>query len=332
MKGRRSRSSVGEATLSIRHDRDHSYFQQLKRQIVSQIYFGLLAAGDRLPATRRLARQAGVNPKTVERIYRRLRDEGYLDIAPRSGAVVRPQARFSPSLATGATQLAFVRKTLREGARLGLSPAKLSELIQKYRSPSRSKELSVVVVECNREQILCFAREIERSLRVAVCPLLLGELTASTPEALAKIGKAQCFATTHYHWDEVAKRARTLGRPTVEIRLNPHFFDAIVERARVAPVGVVVSDPAFVPGFRRALRRVGGESSLNRVLTAQAGNPAAVQRLLEKTSTVFVSPLCADRVARLASRKRVEVVPFAAMMATESLETLEACLLTGPVT
>lgn len=332
MKGKRSRNSAGEATLSIRHDRDHSYFQQLKRQIVSQIYFGLLAVGDRLPATRRLARQAGVNPKTVERIYRRLRDEGYLDIAPRSGAVVRPQARFSPSLATGATQLAFVRKTLREGARLGLSPAKLSELIQKYRSPSRSKELSVVVVECNREQILCFAREIERSLRVAVCPLLLGELRASTPEVLVKIGKAQCFATTHYHWDEVAKRARTLGRPMVEIRLNPHFFDAIVERARVAPVGVVVSDPAFVPGFRRALRRVGGESSLSRVLTAQAGDATAVQRLLEKTSTVFVSPLCADRVARLATRNRVEAVPFPAMMATESLETLEACLLTGPVT
>ena len=43
--------------VSLRREADRPYFQQLKTQIVSLIYFGKLRAGDRLPSARRLADQ-----------------------------------------------------------------------------------------------------------------------------------------------------------------------------------------------------------------------------------------------------------------------------------
>jgi len=47
MKSGRSRTFGGNGLLTIIRDNGESYFQQLKKQIVSQIYFGKLAPGDR---------------------------------------------------------------------------------------------------------------------------------------------------------------------------------------------------------------------------------------------------------------------------------------------
>jgi DNA-binding transcriptional regulator YhcF (GntR family) len=326
MKWGRSRTFGGNGLLTIIRDNGESYFQQLKKQIVSQIYFGKLAPGDRLPATRRLARQLGVNEKTIAKIYLRLQHEGYLTVAPRSGATVRPQAKADRSLTVGAMQLAFVRKILQEGSRLGLSPEKFSELIRNYTNPVRRGELTAIVVECNREQLLCFSHEIEAALKIAAYPVLLSELAAPKPEILDRIRASQCFVTTHYHWDEVSSHARSFGRPTVEIRLNPRFFDGIVERARVEPVGMIVTDLAFVAGFRKALRKIDSGLGARRLLSAVTSNPDAVRRVLERVRTVFVSPPCQDLVTRFVGSRKIAIVPFGNMVATESLETLETCL------
>lgn len=326
MKLGRSRTSGGNGLLAVTRGTGESYVQQLKKQIVSQIYFGKLAPGDRLPSTRRLARQLGVNDKTIAKIYRHLQREGYLTVAPRSGATVRPQAKADRSLTVGATQLAFVRKILQEGSRLGLAPGKLSELIRNYTNGVRRRELTAIVVECNREQLYCFSHEIETALRIAAFPVLLSELAAPRPETLDRIRASQCFVTTHYHWDDVSSRARSFGRPTVEIRLNPHFFDGIVERARIEPVGMIVTDVAFVAGFRKALRKIDSGLGARRLLSAVTGNPDAVHRVLERVRTVFVSPLCQDLVSRLVGSRKIAIVPFGNMVATESLETLETCL------
>src|SRR3990167_168808 len=102
MKRDRSRTFSGNGLLTISRDNGESYLQQIKKQIVSQIYFGKLAPGDQLPATRRLASQLGVNEKTIAKIYGHLQREGYLTVAPRSGATVRPQAKADRSLTVGA--------------------------------------------------------------------------------------------------------------------------------------------------------------------------------------------------------------------------------------
>ena len=54
-----------------------------------------LAPGERLPPTRELARLADVNPLTAARVYRRLRELGYLSAAVGRGTFVRSLPPFA---------------------------------------------------------------------------------------------------------------------------------------------------------------------------------------------------------------------------------------------
>ena len=63
-------------------------YQQIRDQIVAAIARGELSVADRLPSVRTLAGDLGVNLHTVNKAYAVLRDEGYLLMRGRSGAVV----------------------------------------------------------------------------------------------------------------------------------------------------------------------------------------------------------------------------------------------------
>lgn len=63
-------------------------YQQIRVQVIAAIANGELVAGDALPSVRSLAADLGINLHTVAKAYAVLRDEGYLVLRKRSGAVV----------------------------------------------------------------------------------------------------------------------------------------------------------------------------------------------------------------------------------------------------
>lgn len=67
-------------------------YEQLRRQLISQIRTGQLPAQTRLPAVRRLAADLGIAPGTVARAYKELEAEGYLVTRGRNGTLVAPFA------------------------------------------------------------------------------------------------------------------------------------------------------------------------------------------------------------------------------------------------
>lgn len=72
-------------------------YRQIRTQIVSAIASGELSAGDQLPSVRSLAGDLGVNMHTVNKAYAVLRDEGYVVMRGRSGAVIADTARNVPT-------------------------------------------------------------------------------------------------------------------------------------------------------------------------------------------------------------------------------------------
>lgn len=68
-------------------------YRQIRTQIVSAIACGELSPSDQLPSVRALAGDLGVNMHTVNKAYAVLRDEGYVVMRGRSGAVVADTAR-----------------------------------------------------------------------------------------------------------------------------------------------------------------------------------------------------------------------------------------------
>ena len=75
---------------------EESITSQLAERIRAAIDGGHLAPGEKLPSTRALAEQAGVNHLTAVRVYRRLAEDGYVTAGVGRGTFVRsvpPQAR-----------------------------------------------------------------------------------------------------------------------------------------------------------------------------------------------------------------------------------------------
>src|SRR3954464_6494216 len=73
----------------IDRDGEESITAQIAHRIRTAIESGALAPGEKLPSTRALAEQAGVNHLTAVRVYRRLAEEGYVSASVGRGTFVR---------------------------------------------------------------------------------------------------------------------------------------------------------------------------------------------------------------------------------------------------
>ena len=74
--------------LRVSSTSEKPLYQQLRDQIVEGIAVGELLPGEKLPSVRSLATDLGINLHTVNKAYAVLRDEGYVAMRGRSGAVV----------------------------------------------------------------------------------------------------------------------------------------------------------------------------------------------------------------------------------------------------
>ena len=93
---------------------DLPIYQQIRNAVVIGIAHGTFKPGEKLPAIRALADEAGVNMMTVDKAYQLLRQEGYIQLDRRSGAMI-----------TG-TAAPVVPETLARELALLIAQAKLS--------------------------------------------------------------------------------------------------------------------------------------------------------------------------------------------------------------
>ena len=74
--------------IEIDFQSDEAIYMQLRNQIILGIATSLLREGDPLPPVRQLAEDVGINMHTVNKAYSVLRQEGFVTIDRRRGAVV----------------------------------------------------------------------------------------------------------------------------------------------------------------------------------------------------------------------------------------------------
>jgi DNA-binding transcriptional regulator YhcF (GntR family) len=77
---------------AIDHGSSVAPFEQLRRQIVSEIDSGRMAPGVRLPSVRQLASDLDLAPNTVAKTIRELELAGYVETRGRNGTVVAYRA------------------------------------------------------------------------------------------------------------------------------------------------------------------------------------------------------------------------------------------------
>ena len=74
--------------IKIDFNSDEAIYIQLRNQIIMGIATSQLAVGDSLPSVRQLADYVGINMHTVNKAYSVLRQEGYIKLDRRKGAVI----------------------------------------------------------------------------------------------------------------------------------------------------------------------------------------------------------------------------------------------------
>ncbi len=74
--------------LNLDFNSDVPIYTQIQEQIIKSIASGDLKVNESLPSVRNMAEEIGVNLHTVNKSYNLLKDEGYINIDRRKGAIV----------------------------------------------------------------------------------------------------------------------------------------------------------------------------------------------------------------------------------------------------
>lgn len=74
--------------IEIDFNSDEAIYVQLQNQIIMGIAMNLYQEGDSLPSVRQLADMVGINMHTVNKAYAMLRQEGFIQLDRRKGAVI----------------------------------------------------------------------------------------------------------------------------------------------------------------------------------------------------------------------------------------------------
>ena len=74
--------------IEIDFNSDEAIYVQLQNQIIMGIAMNLIQEGDSLPSVRQLANTVGINMHTVNKAYSILKQDGFIRLDRRKGAVI----------------------------------------------------------------------------------------------------------------------------------------------------------------------------------------------------------------------------------------------------
>ncbi|MFC2155333.1 GntR family transcriptional regulator [Acidobacteriota bacterium] len=77
--------------IIISNSSDDPIYEQIGKQIKSQIISGELAEGEPLPSIRKLAKELQISVITTKRVYEELENEGFIDTVSGKGSFVAVQ-------------------------------------------------------------------------------------------------------------------------------------------------------------------------------------------------------------------------------------------------
>lgn len=87
-KGYKRKVKSDKVLIEVDFNSDEAIYVQLQNQIIVGIATDMIREGDVLPSVRRLAEAAGINMHTVNKAYTVLKQEGFIRLDKRRGAVI----------------------------------------------------------------------------------------------------------------------------------------------------------------------------------------------------------------------------------------------------
>ena len=112
--------------IEIDFNSDEAIYVQLQNQIIMGIATATIHEGDALPSVRQLADRVGINMHTVNKAYSVLKQEGFIQLDRRRGAVIAIDANKAQPILEMKAQL---RILLAKGSCKSISRQEVHELV-----------------------------------------------------------------------------------------------------------------------------------------------------------------------------------------------------------
>ena len=145
--------------IEIDFNSDEALYIQLQNQIIMGIAMNLIQEGDSLPSVRQLANTVGINMHTVNKAYSILKQEGFIQLDRRRGAVIAIDMDKARALLEMKEQLRVLlaRGRCKNISKEEVQDAETDELIDKIYDGSVDKLFSALL---SRKKLS--AKEVEK--------------------------------------------------------------------------------------------------------------------------------------------------------------------------
>jgi DNA-binding transcriptional regulator YhcF (GntR family) len=265
---------------------------QLQAQLELRILAGEIAAGERLPSVRALARRLRLHPNTVSAAYRRLESAGHVEM--RKGAGVFVSTVGATSLESAQDLDEMIQVALAAARRKGFSAADVRAAVERWLGAAPPAR--IVTVDRSLAMAELLAAEVRAAVTLPVeahglqevqeSPALLdGALTVSLPYHVAALRRASPRAALF----------------TVTLEVLAPFREAILALPKGAIALVVSHSETVLPFASTLIRSLRGDEVLVEARTQADGR--GWRRLLPAADVVIADVLAAEVVSRSRPRR-----------------------------
>lgn len=292
--------------------------ERLRRRILSGVHRGQLHAGDRLPSSRKLGDEFGVDHRAVAKGYRRLAARGLVELRPRSGVYLSSGDAGCGGDSAVAHSALWMRELATEAWLRRVPLGELAPMIDRFLS---SRVLRALCVESSLDPLVAVRFELEHDFGLEVASAIAppaGAAGERDPPWLAGIraeaAEVDLIVTTAFLHDEVARAVAGLAQPPelVQMSLNQDWLLALHRAMAEGGLLVVAVDPGSEDRFRTALE-IGPEDPFHfATLDAWRGE-------LERAVTLYATRAARGRDPELAHRSLPSLPPVLSMETARAL-------------
>ncbi|MFY9312049.1 MAG: winged helix-turn-helix domain-containing protein [Tepidanaerobacteraceae bacterium] len=263
---------------------------QIKNHIRKYIEDGNWPIGHKLPSERELAREMGVSRKTVSLAYKELVDEGILSSHRGRGTfVLELPKNNNPSYNN---IIENIDRCINSCLKMGIDPDTFLKLCRKRVNEYKEKlhELKIILIECNKEQLDYFSKELELGAGAAITPVLLQDFKNNLGNIQQKLSDYDYLITTLFHIDEVKKIVNERDINILPIALNPQL-ESVIKIARIpkeSTIGILTISENFANKVKRAIFDAGLD--FKEIIISTSTDFSEIKKLIEKVDALIVSP------------------------------------------
>lgn len=300
---------------------------QVQKLVKDLIRARVWKPGDKIPTERNLAQELKLSRNTVSMAYRELENQGILICHQGRGTFIAESDEVVRLESRKERLHKIIDIAIEEAISLGFSIGDFIAIAQVRAREKREilAQVNIVFIECNREQVEYFAKELAHSVGVIINPILLGDLETNPQRFMNTIRKADYIITTLFHLQTVKNIVGDSGPEILSIALSP-LLDSIVHIARIparAQVGIFCLSDSFAEKMIASLHSAG----IDHLRYSTFLGPAKKEVLLEQVASVDYIIASPGRKQELMNHTEKEVIEFIYSPDQASINMLRASLM-----